>query len=144
MGAQGSSAVGRPRAASLERLVVPGLALLAAVQLITAAWMLVAPRGFHASVGAFGPYNAHYLRDATAFIGGVGVALAFAVRWPALRAGALTAAVATTGFHALNHWIDLGAGEPGTYAGVIGALSQTSLAIVAVVLLYAVLKPAPR
>ena len=144
MGAQGSSAVGRQRAAALDQLVVPGLALLAAVQLITAAWMLLAPRGFHASVGAFGPYNAHYLHDVMAFVAGVGVALALAVRWPALRAGALTAAVATTGFHALNHWIDLGADEPGTYAGVIGAVSQTSLTIVAGVLLYAVLKPAPR
>lgn len=71
---------------------------------------------------------------------GLGVALALAVRWPALRAGALTAATAAIGLHAVNHWFDLGNGEPGTSAGAIGALSQTSLAIVCAILLAVVVR----
>lgn len=129
-----------PQSSPLQRLVVPGIAAIAALQLFTAGWMLLAPRGFHASVGAFGPYNAHYLHDAMALSAGIGVALALAVRWPSLRAGTLAAATASVGLHAINHWHDLGNDEPGTYAGVIGALSQTSLAIVCAVLLTVVLK----
>lgn len=133
----------RPREDALQRLVPLGIALVAAVQLAIAGWMLVAPHGFHRSVGAFGPYNGHYLRDAMALFGGIGVALALSLRWPALRAGALAVATAAIGFHAVNHWVDLTDDEPGTYAGVIGALSQTSVAVVCAVLLYAVVRPRP-
>lgn len=125
---------------SLQRFVTPGLVVLAALQLGTAAWMLCFPRGFHASVGAFGPYNEHYVHDAMALTAGLGVALALAARWTSLRAGALTAATAAATFHAINHWTDIGADAPGSYAGAIGALSQTSLAVVCAALLYVVVK----
>ncbi|MBB4663864.1 hypothetical protein [Conexibacter arvalis] len=81
---------------------------------------------------------------ATPDLSGLGIALAASVRWAALRAGALAAATAAVGFHAVNHWVDLGAEEPGTHAGVIGALSQTSLAIVCAVLLVVVIRQHPR
>lgn len=144
MSIHGTGGAVQADATPAQRLVVPGLALLAVAQLLTAGWMLLAPRGFHASVGAFGPYNLHYLRDAMAFEAGLGVALALAVRWPALRAGVLTATTAAVGFHAVNHWVDLGADHPGTNAGIVGALSQTLLALVCAVLLHAVLKEDPR
>lgn len=121
----------------LQRTAGLGIGAVAAVQLITAAWMLIEPHGFHSSVGAFGPYNGHYLRDAMAMFAGLGVALAASVRWPILRTGALAVASASIGFHAINHWVDINQDHPGTSAGVVGALSQTALAILCVVLLRA-------
>ncbi len=116
-----------PGETTLQRVSGLGIAAIAATQLITAAWMLLDPHGFHSSVGAFGPYNGHYLRDAMAMFAGLGVALAASVRWPRLRAGALAVASASIGFHAINHWVDIGNDHPGTSAGVVGALSQTAL-----------------
>ncbi|ADB50800.1 hypothetical protein [Conexibacter woesei] len=140
MGAPTASAPAPQGSRPLQQPAGFGIAAVAAVLLLTSCWMLLAPRGFHASVGAFGAYNAHYLHDAMALNAGVGVALALAVRWPSLRAGALTAATACIGFHAINHWFDLGNDEPGSYAGAIGALSQTSLAVVCGVLLWIVVR----
>jgi len=128
---------GRGAATPLQRVVPFGIGLLAVVQLGTAAWMLLWPHGFHNSVGAFGPYNGHYLRDAMTLFAGIGIALALSLRWPALRTGALTAATAAIGLHAVNHWVDLTDDLPGTGAGIVGALSQTSLTLVAGLLLYA-------
>lgn len=134
------SAIARPAVpgeTSLQRVSGLGIGAIAATQLITAAWMLLDPHGFHASVGAFGPYNGHYLRDAMAMFAGLGVALAASVRWPVLRAGALAVASASIGFHAINHWVDIGNDHPGTSAGIVGALSQTVLAVLCVALLRA-------
>ncbi len=132
------------RETRLQHTAALGIGAIAAVQLITAAWMLLDPHGFHASVGAFGPYNGHYLRDAMAMFGGLGVALAASVRWPSLRPGALAVASASIGFHAINHWVDLNRDHPGTSAGVIGALSQTLLAALCLALLHAELTRSPE
>lgn len=134
------SAITRPGATGetpLQRVSGLGIAAIAAVQLIIAAWMLFFPHGFHSSVGAFGPYNGHYLRDAMAMFGGLGIALAASVRWPILRTGTLAVASASIGFHAINHWVDVNRDHPGTSAGIVGALSQTALAVLCVVLLRA-------
>src|SRR5690349_6840250 len=88
------------RETPLQRTSGLGIGAIAAVQLITATWMLIDPHGFHSSVGAFGPYNGHYLRDAMAMFAGLGVALAASVWWPILRTGALAVASASIGFHA--------------------------------------------
>jgi hypothetical protein len=126
-----------PRQTPLQRVSGLGIGAIAAVQLITAGWMLIDPHGFHASVGAFGPYNGHYLRDAMAMFAGLGVALAASVHWTALRPGALAVATASIGFHAINHWVDIDRDHPGTSAGIVGALSQTVLAALCVALLRA-------
>lgn len=126
-----------PGETTLQRVSGLGIGAIAATQLITAAWMLLDPHGFHSSVGAFGPYNGHYLRDAMAMFAGLGVALAASVHWPRLRAGALAVASASIGFHAINHWVDIGNDHPGTSAGIVGALSQTALVVLCVVLLRA-------
>lgn len=134
------SATARPAAAGetpLQRVSGRGIAAIAAVQLVIAAWMLLFPHGFHSSVGAFGSYNGHYLRDAMAMFGGLGVALAASVRWPVLRSGTLAVASASIGFHAINHWADVNRDHPGTSAGIVGALSQTALAVLCVALLRA-------
>lgn len=126
-----------PGETSLQRVSGLGIGAIAAVQLITAAWMLLDPHGFHSSVGAFGPYNGHYLRDAMAMLGGLGVALAASVYWPILRSGTLAVASASISFHAINHWVDINRDHPGTSAGIVGALSQTALAILCALLLRA-------
>jgi hypothetical protein len=115
------------RSSSLERAVPLGVGLLAAVQLLTAGWMLLAPHSFFRNVGPFGVYNGHYLLDAAALTGGLGVALAASLRWPALRAGALAAAAAMTGLHAINHWADVSDAHAGSSAGLGDAVSLTLL-----------------
>ena len=126
-------------AARFAGLVTPGLALLALVNLVPAVWMLVAPHGFFHQLGPFGVYNGHYLRDAAAFQGGIGIALAAAIVWPALRAGTLAVALAATTLHAINHWADVNAAHAGSNAGIGDAVSLTVLAIATAVLLAATL-----
>ena len=134
------SATPAARAATAgARLVVPAIALIAAIQLGTALWMIVAPHDFFDRVGPFGIYNGHYLADAAAFEGGLGVALAASLAWPALRAGALAATLASTALHAINHWADVGDAHPGTSAGITDAVSLTLLALALAWLLRAVL-----
>jgi len=128
------------RAAMGARLVVPGIALVAAIQLGTALWMVLAPHGFFDRVGPFGVYNGHYVADAAAFQGGLGVALAASLAWPALRAGAVAAALASTALHAINHWADVGDAHAGTSAGLTDAISLTALALALAWLLRAVLR----
>ncbi len=111
----------------MDRVVPLGIALLALVQLVTAAAIVLAPHWFFDTVGAFGPYNSHYVGDTAAFQAGLGAALAAALAVPCLRPGALAAALATTGFHALNHWIDVKDAHPGSAAGVGDAVALTIL-----------------
>jgi hypothetical protein len=111
----------------VDHVVPLGIALLAAVQLVTAALIVVAPHWFFDNIGAFGAYNSHYVGDTAAFQAGLGAALAAALVVPSLRCGALAAAMATTGFHALNHWIDVNAAHPGSADGVGDAIALTML-----------------
>jgi hypothetical protein len=115
------------RRSSLERAVPLGVALLAVVQLATAVWILVAPHSFFRNVGPFGLFNGHYLLDAAALTGGLGLALAASLRWPALRPGALAAAAGMTGLHAINHWVDVSDAHAGSSAGLGDAVSLTVL-----------------
>jgi hypothetical protein len=110
-----------------ERVVRLGVALLALVQLATAVWIVVAPHAFFDDIGPFGAYNSHYVDDAAAFQAGLGVALAAGLVVPAVRAGALAAMLASTGLHALNHWIDVNDAHPGSSAGVGDAVALTIL-----------------
>ena len=86
----------------LARFVAPGIAVLAAINLGTALWIFAAPHGFAHALAPFGPYNRHDLWDAAAFTGGLGLALAASLAWPALRAGALAAAAGMTTLHAIE------------------------------------------
>lgn len=127
-------------ATTLARLLPAGLALLALLNLGPALWIVVAPHGFFHQIAPFGAYNGHDLRDAAAFQGGIGLALAAAVAWPALRAGALAVALAVTSLHALNHWVDVGAAHPGSNAGLGDAVSLTLLAAATAALLVPVIR----
>jgi hypothetical protein len=124
----------------LARAVPLGTAVLALLYLGPALWIVLAPHSFFDQIGPFGAYNAHYLGDAAAFQGGIGLGLAAAVRWPALRTGALAVALASTALHAINHWIDVNAAHAGTNAGISDALSLTVLALFTAVLLRAAMR----
>jgi hypothetical protein len=129
---------------TLTDRVVPfvpaGIALLALLNLGPALWILVAPHSFFDQIGPFGVYNGHYLGDAAAFQGGLGLGLAAALAWPALRAGALAVVLASTGLHAFNHWLDVGNAHAGTNAGITDAVSLTLLAAFTALLLAATLR----
>lgn len=113
------------RERNLTRYVAPGIAVLAVIQIATAAWIFLAPHGFAHALAPFGAYNRHDLWDAAAFTGGLGLALAASLVWPALQAGALAAAAGMTGLHAVNHWIDVSHARAGSHAGIGDAVSLT-------------------
>jgi hypothetical protein len=121
-----------------------GVALLALLNLGPAIWIAAAPHSFFDQIGPFGAYNGHFLGDAAAFEGGIGLALAAAVRWPALRAGTLAAALGATALHALNHWIDVNHAHAGSNAGAMDAISLTLLALFTAVLLTAQVREPAR
>jgi hypothetical protein len=133
-------AAGAGRGDALTALVAPAIAVVAAIQLGTALWMVVDPHGFFEQLGPFGVYNSHYLGDAAAFQGGLGLALAASLAWPALRAGAVAAVLASTALHAVNHWVDVSDAHAGSSAGIVDAISLTLLAVVLAGLLRVVLR----
>jgi hypothetical protein len=122
---ESSTAVARPHRDLAERWLVPGIAVFAATQLLTALWMLVAPQSFFRNVGPFGVYNGHFLRDAMTMTAAAGIGLAASLRWAQLRAGALAVTTATFGLHAINHWYDVDNAHPGSSAGIVDAVSLT-------------------
>jgi hypothetical protein len=115
------------RPSTIERAVPLGIAALGVIQVLTAAWIVVAPHSFFDSVAPFGAYNSHFLGDVAAFQGGVGVALLVSLAVPALRAGALAAVLGMNGFHMISHWIDVNDAHPGSNADVFDAISVTLL-----------------
>lgn len=138
-----SSSASRPAHESfVDRALVPGTALLAATFLLIAAWMVVDPRSFFDNVGPFGAYNVHYIGDAAAFQGGVGIALAASIWVRSLRPGALLAATAMAGLHAINHWIDINAANGDSNADVFDAVSLTLQFVLTLGLLRAAMKQA--
>jgi hypothetical protein len=105
---------------------------LGLTQLVPALWIVIAPHSFFTHVGPFGPYNDHYLGDAASFQAGIGVALIAAARFETLRAGALAITVASVGFHAVNHWIDVNNAHAGSDAGLTDAVLLTLLTLLIV------------
>lgn len=125
-----------------DRVVVFGIAAIGIVHLVTAAWMVIAPRSFFEHIATFGEYNSHFQNDIAAFEAGLGMALLAAVKWPALRIGAVAATFATTTLHAINHWFDINAANAGSHADVFGAIAVTALAIATGWLLFALTRSA--
>lgn len=124
----------------LDRNVGLGCALLSLTQLVPAAWIVLAPHSFFRHLGRFGAYNPHYLGDAAAFQGGIGLVLLAAAWRPALRPGALAIGLASIGLHAINHWIDAGTPD----VGLFDAISLTVLTMLAAALLATALRAQPR
>jgi len=90
------------------RALRPGLAFLAAIQLVLALWMVADPGSFFDNVGGFGARNDHYLRDVATWELALGACAAIAVWRPGWRVPVLAFATIQFTFHALNHIGDAG------------------------------------
>lgn len=108
-----------------------GLAAFALINILTALFAVVDPRGFYDALGPFGAYNDHYIRDAAgAMQGSLGVAMAIAVFRRSWRVGVLGYASLHFLFHAINHLVDVGDADPES----VGVFDFVSLSIGALVL----------
>ncbi|MDQ3934107.1 MAG: hypothetical protein M3340_05690 [Actinomycetota bacterium] len=108
-----------------------GLAAFALINILTGLFAVVDPQGFYDSVGPFGAYNDHYIRDAAgAMQGSLGVAMAIAVFRRSWRVGVLGYALLHFAFHAVNHLVDIGDADPES----VGVVDFVSLALGALVL----------
>ena len=103
-----------------------GLAAFALINIITAIFAVVDPKGFYDAIGPFPPYNDHYIRDAVgAMVGSLGVAMAIAVVRRSWRVGVLGYAVLHFVFHTINHLVDIGDADPES----VGVTDFVSLAV---------------
>ena len=96
---------------------------------IFGAWAFAAPAAFYDAVATYPPFNAHFLRDAGAFMLGLGAGLATALWWRDALAAALAGSGVAAVFHTAGHVIDRELG---------GSLGDTlGLAVLAVALVVA-------
>jgi hypothetical protein len=92
--------------------VTVGLAAFAAVELALAVFMTVSPHRFYKTVGPFGAYNCHYIRDVATFYAAIGIALLLAIRNVSWRVPVLAVTTIQYGLHSLNHLLDIGKAHP--------------------------------
>jgi hypothetical protein len=111
-------------------LVGVGLAAFALINILTGLYAAIDPRGFYDAIGPFPPYNDHYVRDAAAMVGSLGVAQAIAVFRRPWRVGVLGYSVLHFAFHAINHLVDIGDAEKDS----VGVTDFVSLTIGALLL----------
>lgn len=116
-----------PRA---DRLAPALLGVLGVSEVLLGLWMVLAPQSFFDSLGAFGTYNGHYVRDAATFTLALGIVALLAVRRPSWWPATLALGAAQFGLHAINHVVD--AGEADELAA--GIFDAVSLALVAALL----------
>jgi hypothetical protein len=112
---QGTSAPLSPaaeRAALRKDALTAGLAILAAYDILLAAFMAAAPHAFYAKVGPFGTQNDHYIRDIATFSAAIGVGALVALRSRAWRVPVLTISVVQFALHSVNHLVDIGNAHP--------------------------------
>jgi hypothetical protein len=89
------------------------LLVAGAAHLTLGALMALGPRTFFEEIGAYVPFNDHYIRDVATFYLALGAALLVAVRHREWQAPVLFVAVLQYGLHVLNHLWDVGDAEPG-------------------------------
>lgn len=82
------------------------LALAAIEHIVPALMLLFTPTWFFENVGNFPPFNRHYMGDTGAFLLGLGLVLALAVRRPFEYRGAIAAAAIGNLVHLGNHLYD--------------------------------------
>ena len=116
-----------PRA---DRLAPALLGVLGAVEIGLGAWMVLAPRSFFDSLGGFGAYNPHYMRDVATFELAIGIVALLAVSRPSWWPATLAVAATQFALHAVNHVVDAGKAD---HIGV-GIFDAVSLALLALLL----------
>ena len=118
----------------MTRYATPVLIAFAVLQLLQGIWMVADPRSFYDQVAAFGPYNAHGLRDMATMNLALGAVLLASVAMPALRVGALAVAAVQFGLHTVNHAVDIGLAR----TTAMGVFDLVSLAAITAVLAWLV------
>lgn len=91
------------------------------------AWAFGSPAAFYDAVATYPPFNAHFLRDAGAFMLGLGGALIFGLWWRDALGAVLAGSAVGGSFHVAAHVIDREQG---------GSWSET-LALAALALIFA-------
>jgi hypothetical protein len=109
---------------------------LAVVHLAIAVWMLAWPHAFFTSIGAFGPYNAHYERDAGTFYLAFALAAWVAAVRPRWRIPVLAVFAVQYVAHTVNHLFDAGRSHNG-WSGPVDAASLGLTALSLLALLWA-------
>ena len=74
--------------------------------------MLIDPGTFFEQVGPYGERNDHYTRDVATFGLALGIVLVIAARRPRWGVPVIVYALAQNAFHAVNHFVDIGAADP--------------------------------
>jgi hypothetical protein len=106
------------------------LFLLAAVQLLLGAFLVIAPGTFVDKLANYGRgADDHFLRDVGTFYLAVGAALLLAVRHPSWRVPVLFLVALQYALHTINHLVDIGDTDPGW----LGPFNFFSLLLVTIV-----------
>jgi hypothetical protein len=125
MSATASRAATAARPATPARTLSAGIAAFAIVELALAVFMAAAPHAFYNAIGAFGPFNDHYVRDVASFQGAIGIPLLLSLRWRSWRVPVLALTTIQFALHSLNHLIDVEKGHP-AWTGYFDLLSLTA------------------
>ncbi len=111
-----------------DRLAPALLGVLGVSEVLLGLWMVLAPRSFFDSIGGFGAYNPHYMRDVATFELAIGLVALLAIRRPSWWPATLAVAAVQFGLHAVNHIADAGRAEE-LAAGIFDAVSLTAVAL---------------
>lgn len=103
--------------------------VLGASQLGLGLWMAFAPASFADTIGGFGPFNDHYVRDVSTWYLALGAALLVAARLPSWRVPVAVLGLAQYVLHLVNHLVDVGDSDP-TWAGPLDVVLLAGFALV--------------
>jgi hypothetical protein len=100
------------RAHLADRPLRVGIAALALYHMALAVFMAAAPHAFYTSVGPFGAYNSHYVRDTATFEAALGLGLLVAISRASWRVPMLAVTTAQFALHTINHLLDVDRAHP--------------------------------
>lgn len=95
-----------------ERALRTLIVLLGLSQLGVGCWMAFATASFGETFASFDGFNVHDLRDFATFYLAVGTVLLVAAMRPSWRLPVLVLAALESGFHAINHAVDVADSDP--------------------------------
>jgi hypothetical protein len=95
-----------------ERALRTLIVLLGLSQLGVGCWMAFATASFGETFASFDGFNVHDLRDFATFYLAVGTVLLVAAMRPSWRLPVLVLAALESGFHAINHAVDVTDSDP--------------------------------
>ncbi|MBA3808429.1 MAG: hypothetical protein H0X28_08555 [Solirubrobacterales bacterium] len=98
--------------AIVDQALIAGLGAFALYHFALAALMAVSPHAFFTSIGPFGTYNPHYIRDTATFNAALGIGFAVALRRSSWRVPVLAVTTAQFALHSLNHLLDIDRAHP--------------------------------